>query len=271
MRRASDAAACAAAQLPIDHGLCGSYSNTRRPIPYGLPTARPESADSLQTDTAQIAVPNRWVTDAKKRQNRAQTGIKVQDSASGNDGANTRSPRKPKKSVQDILAKTKLIKQLLSVVVIGGILRLGLNNLGWHPPSLEKRLIPALVLWMIFGVYWGIAGLDSAPTRNSESWASTYFHQFLLCAAFLLLILPVSRLNGWFLPQRLPFVVAVGATVQAGFFLLAVWARRHLGRNWSAEVRIATDHQLVRTGPYRLLRHPIYTAMLGMFLGTTIA
>ena len=168
-------------------------------------------------------------------------------------------------------AKTKLIKQLVLVVVIAGILRFGLNNLGWHPPSLEKKLIPALVLWVIFGLYWGIAGLNSAPTRSSESWVSTYFHQFLLCAAFLLLILRVSGLNGWFLPPRLHFVVAVGAVVQAGFILLAVWARRHLGRNWSAEVRIAVDHELVRTGPYRFLRHPIYTAMLGMFLGTAIA
>ena len=57
----------------------------------------------------------------------------------------------------------------------------------------------------------------------------------------------------------------------AGFVLLAVWARRHLGRNWSAEVRIAVNHQLIRTGPYQFLRHPIYTAMLGMFLGTAIA
>jgi len=176
----------------------------------------------------------------------------------GNDGAN-------------ILAKTKLIKQLVLVVVIGGILRFGLKNLGWHPPSLEKRLIPALVLWMIFGLYWGIAGLSSAPTRSSESWVSTYFHQFLFCAALLLLIVPVPGLNGWFLPAQLPFLVAVGAIIQAGFLLLAVWARRHLGRNWSAEVRIAVDHELVRTGQYRLLRHPIYTAMLGMFLGTAIA
>jgi protein-S-isoprenylcysteine O-methyltransferase Ste14 len=59
-------------------------------------------------------------------------------------------------------------------------------------------------------------------------------------------------------------------TIQAGFLLLGVWARRHLGRNWSAEVRIAVDHPLIRTGPYRLLRHPIYTAMLGMVLGTAI-
>ena len=76
----------------------------------------------------------------------------------------------------DILAKTKLIKQLVLVVVIGGILRFGLNNLGWHPPSLEKRLVPALVLWVIFGLYWSISGLNSAPTRSSESWVSAYFH-----------------------------------------------------------------------------------------------
>ena len=170
------------------------------------------------------------------------------------------------------IEKTKPIKQLALALAVGVTLRFALTKLGWHPPELAgSRVFPALVLWLIFGLYWGIAGLNSALTKTSESWVSTYFHQFLLCAAFLLLILPVPGLNGWFLPPRLHFVVAVGAIVQAGFVLLAVWARRHLGRNWSAEVRIAVDHELVRTGPYRFLRHPIYTAMLGMFLGTAIA
>ena len=169
------------------------------------------------------------------------------------------------------MAKTRLVQQLALILAIGITLRLVLTKLGWHPPSVDNRLIPALVLWVIFGLYWGIAGLNSAPTKSSESWASTYFHQFMLGVALLLLILPVPGLNGWFLPERLHFLVVAGAIVQAGFVLLAVWARRHLGRNWSAEVRIAMDHQLIRTGPYRFLRHPIYTAMLGMFLGTAIA
>ena len=168
-------------------------------------------------------------------------------------------------------AKTKLIKQLALVLVMGVTLRSAMYKVGWHPLSLDKRLIPALVLWVIFGLYWGTAGLNSAPTKNSESRVSTYFHQFILVAAFLLLIFPVPGLTGRFLPWRSHFLVAAGAIVEAGFLLLAIWARRHLGRNWSAEVRIAVDHQLVRTGPYRLLRHPIYTAMLGMFMGTAIA
>jgi protein-S-isoprenylcysteine O-methyltransferase Ste14 len=168
-------------------------------------------------------------------------------------------------------AKTKLIKQLALVFVIGVTLRLGMTKVGWRPPSFDNRLTLALVLWTIFGLYWGTAGLNSAPTKSSESWVSAYFHQFMLIAAFLLLILPLPGLTAWCLPWRGNSLVVAGAIVQAGFILLAIWARRHLGRNWSAEVRIAVDHQLVCTGPYRLLRHPIYTAMLGMFLGTAIA
>jgi protein-S-isoprenylcysteine O-methyltransferase Ste14 len=138
-------------------------------------------------------------------------------------------------------------------------------------PLLRSRVFPALLLWIGFTVYWAIAARNSAPTKSSESGASTWFHQAVLTSALALLFAPVPGLTGWFLPQRLHFLVAVGAIVQAAFILLAVWARRHLGRNWSGAVRIGVDHELVRTGPYRFLRHPIYTAMLGMFLGTAIA
>jgi protein-S-isoprenylcysteine O-methyltransferase Ste14 len=93
----------------------------------------------------------------------------------------------------------------------------------------------------------------------------------VLTLALVLLLWPAPGPTGWFLPQRLHFLVAVGAIIQAAFIFLAVSARRHLGRNWSAAVRIGVDHELIRTGPYRFLRHPIYTAMLGMFLGTAIS
>lgn len=166
---------------------------------------------------------------------------------------------------------SKMAKQLVVTLAIGLALRFVLGKSGWHPPEiLGSRLLPSFVLWLIFGIYWGLAGLNSAATEKSESSVSTYFHQFMLGVAFLLLALPVPGLNGWFLPPEL-WVVATGGIIQAGFMLLAVWARLHLGRNWSAEVRIAVDHELVRSGPYRLLRHPIYTAMLGMFWGTALA
>lgn len=165
--------------------------------------------------------------------------------------------------------ETVNLKKVLVVAAIVIIVRVLMSRFGWHRPSLPPRIIPALVLWTIFGIYWAIAGFNSAATQSSESQASTYFHQALLLAAFLLAFWPVPRLTGRFLPAS-TFWVDLGLAIQAAFLVLAVWARRHLGRNWSGEVRIAVGHQLVCTGPYRLVRHPIYTAMLGMLLGTAV-
>jgi protein-S-isoprenylcysteine O-methyltransferase Ste14 len=51
----------------------------------------------------------------------------------------------------------------------------------------------------------------------------------------------------------------------------AVWARAHLGSNWSGTVTIKQDHELIRSGPYAYVRHPIYTGLLAALLGTTVA
>jgi protein-S-isoprenylcysteine O-methyltransferase Ste14 len=52
--------------------------------------------------------------------------------------------------------------------------------------------------------------------------------------------------------------------------LLAVWARRLLGRNWSGRITLKVEHELVRSGPYRVVRHPIYTGLLAMYAGAAI-
>ncbi|MFZ0414360.1 MAG: isoprenylcysteine carboxylmethyltransferase family protein [Candidatus Acidiferrales bacterium] len=124
-------------------------------------------------------------------------------------------------------------------------------------------------IWIVRDVYWTVAAKNSAPSKNAESQKSSRFHQILITIAFLLLFIPVPGLLRRFLPAA-PLLVPIGLTLQSLSFLLAIWARRHLGRNWSAAVRISTEHQLVRSGPYRLLRHPIYTSMFGMFCGTAL-
>ena len=55
----------------------------------------------------------------------------------------------------------------------------------------------------------------------------------------------------------------IGVTRIVAAAMLAVWARRHLGRNWSGAITAKADHQLVRTGPYRWLRHPNYAVVIG--------
>ncbi|HLH55245.1 MAG TPA: isoprenylcysteine carboxylmethyltransferase family protein [Verrucomicrobiae bacterium] len=51
---------------------------------------------------------------------------------------------------------------------------------------------------------------------------------------------------------------------------IAIWARASLGRNWSSRVTLKKDHELIETGPYRLVRHPIYSGLLLMIIGTAI-
>ena len=125
------------------------------------------------------------------------------------------------------------------------------------------------VLWITFVAYWSATAKNASATKSSESKASRGVHENLLVASFLFLFIPIPGLTARFLPESNIFVVA-GLVVQALFLLLAVWARRNLGRNWSGAVTVTVDRQLVRSGPYGLIRHPIYTAMLGMFAGTAI-
>jgi protein-S-isoprenylcysteine O-methyltransferase Ste14 len=65
-------------------------------------------------------------------------------------------------------------------------------------------------------------------------------------------------------------VKLMGLALACAGLMFAIWARRVLGRNWSGEITIKEDHELVRTGPYAIVRHPIYTAFLAMYAGTAI-
>ena len=63
----------------------------------------------------------------------------------------------------------------------------------------------------------------------------------------------------------------LGVALVAAGLAFAVWARVHLGRNWSGSVTVKEAHELIRTGPYGYVRHPIYTGLIAAMLGTVIA
>jgi protein-S-isoprenylcysteine O-methyltransferase Ste14 len=86
--------------------------------------------------------------------------------------------------------------------------------------------------------------------------------------ALMLEIVPIRGL-GRFLPASSLTLVA-GIVMEALGLFLAIWSRRSLGRNWSGEISIKVEHELIRSGPYKMLRHPIYTGLLAMYVGTAI-
>ena len=184
----------------------------------------------------------------------------------GGDEKVTRQPRQQQPAMMIRFGRFALKGTTAGVVLVVLLLLIAALVIYSRP---TVRMLLSAGLWILFIVYWSSAARNAAPAKSSESQESRRLHTHLLNAALLLLFIPVPGLRWRYLPLSLS-IVAAGLTLQASSALLAVWARRHLGRNWAGAISIKVDHQLVRSGPYRLVRHPIYTAMIGMFIGAAI-
>jgi len=128
-------------------------------------------------------------------------------------------------------------------------------------------------LWLAWLAYWISAARTVKDARRQESSTSRAAHVVPLVLAGALLA--SSRLPVPWLQLRL--LPATAATYWAGVAILiaglgfTVWARQHLAGNWSGTITLKRDHELIRSGPYRLVRHPIYTGLLTAVLGTAVA
>ena len=133
-------------------------------------------------------------------------------------------------------------------------------------------LIPGL--WLVWIAYWRISAADVKPTQRHESPGSRAAHLLPLLVAAVLLWIRGDAEDGWLFQHFLrPSVMKfwVGTAITAAGLGFSAWARIHLGRNWSATVTVKEDHELIRTGPYAIVRHPIYTGVLFGFIGTAFA
>ncbi len=122
--------------------------------------------------------------------------------------------------------------------------------------------------WVAFSLYWEAAARKASADQKVESDASRGVHVFLANASLLLVMIPIRGAGRW-LPVSSAIMIC-GLAVEAAGLFLAIWARRHLGRNWSGRITIKVEHQLIRSGPYRRLRHPIYTGLLAMYAGSAL-
>jgi len=124
--------------------------------------------------------------------------------------------------------------------------------------------------WIAWVVYWVLTAFATKRTVERGG-----FIGYRLVAGILIVGLVAARrlLHVSSQSQLWQTTLALGVVtdciVVAGA-AFTVWARITLGRNWSAEVTFKQDHELIESGPYALARHPIYTGLIVMALGTAI-
>ncbi len=127
-------------------------------------------------------------------------------------------------------------------------------------------------LWVAWAAIWILLALRTkrARLRLKSADALTYMLPTAV-GAYLCMARTgtLIRLGVW--RQDVPPIARLmwlGAALTLAGLLFAIWARLYLGQNWSGMVTVKHDHELIRTGPYRLVRHPIYSGILLALLGT---
>jgi len=129
-----------------------------------------------------------------------------------------------------------------------------------------------IACWAVLLTYWFVNASKVKAAVQTQTALSRYVYLFFLASGFVITyarifavgplgyqLIPVNDLSG-----------IVGLAVCIGGVAFAIWARRTLGNNWSGEVTLKKEHELVQRGPYKIVRHPIYTGFEIGLLGVAI-
>jgi protein-S-isoprenylcysteine O-methyltransferase Ste14 len=121
--------------------------------------------------------------------------------------------------------------------------------------------------WAVFWIYWIAVSLGVEAGRSR--W--TRFGGFRVAAVLIILLLLRLRVLKGHTVTHDPWLQGIGLAIFLLGLALAVWARVYLGRNWGMPMSEKVDPELVTTGPYRTIRHPIYSGIILAMAGTAVA
>ncbi len=125
--------------------------------------------------------------------------------------------------------------------------------------------------WLVFWIYW--LAMAFTAKENKGGGRLTQFPGTR--ATVVVLVLLVFRLRvfhtSWATANTSVLLGGIGLAVFVLGLALAVWARVYLGRNWGMPMSERAEPELVTSGPYRAIRHPIYTGIIVAFVGTALA
>ncbi|HEY2171066.1 MAG TPA: isoprenylcysteine carboxylmethyltransferase family protein [Candidatus Angelobacter sp.] len=128
-------------------------------------------------------------------------------------------------------------------------------------------------LWTALWIVWLLSALMAKRSVQRQTTASRLEQSILATTAFCLLFgrgLWPHWLRQRVLPGHDVALLWTGLVLTAAGVGFAIMARFWIGRNWSGTITIKEQHELIQSGPYRIVRHPIYTGLLLAYLSTAI-
>jgi len=127
------------------------------------------------------------------------------------------------------------------------------------------------ICWAVFLGFWIVWAFWVKRTRARQPLSERLLHLLFIAIAAVLLNghVRTTLMTQRVLPQSIPIELLADVLVVVGL-LIALWARVTLAGNWSSQVTLKEDHELIQRGPYRFVRHPIYSGLLLMLLGTAV-
>ena len=157
--------------------------------------------------------------------------------------------------------------------VISGALKF-LVGMFWNRSSVPSEFFYPITcdIWMALCLYWMLSALRMKAVKSRVSWGRRLSYMFPLVLGLTLLFnsrADYSWLGMRFAPDTTALALS-GVVLTVAGVAFAMWSRFVLGENWSSAVSIRKNHELIRIGPYRTVRHPIYTGMLMGLLGTAL-
>jgi protein-S-isoprenylcysteine O-methyltransferase Ste14 len=126
-----------------------------------------------------------------------------------------------------------------------------------------------LACWAALGLYWNISARTIKSAAEPQTLAAR-LARIPVWLGFVLFIVAWAHPFGIVAIRRTVFSDSVGVAICGLGLVVAIWSRKALGAEWSQDVELKRGHKLVQGGPYRFMRHPIYTGHLLMGLGTAI-